>query len=66
MEQLVSKIDALISKTVNTFVIFPPVKLAKRFRESVNTFDARWTVNLFEAGTIFLHLVLLQKKCYIR
>lgn len=40
----------------HTLAIFPPVKLAKRFSEMVRTLEDLWIVNLFEAGTIFLHL----------
>lgn len=39
-----------------TFVILPPLKLAKRFSESVRTLEARWMVNRLLAGTFFLHL----------
>lgn len=40
----------------HTLAIFPPVKLAKRFRESVSTLEDLWIVNRLDAGTIFLHL----------
>lgn len=39
-----------------TFVILPPLKLAKRFSESVRTLEARWMVKRLLAGTFFLHL----------
>lgn len=39
-----------------TFVIFPPLKLANLFSESVRTLEVRWTVNRLVAGTFFLHL----------
>lgn len=37
-------------------VIFPPLKLAKRLRDSVRTLDVRWMVKRLLAGTFFLHL----------
>lgn len=37
-------------------VILPPLKLAKRLRESVRTLDALWMVKRLLAGTFFLHL----------
>lgn len=39
-----------------TLVIFPPLKLANLFSESVSTLDVRWTVKRLVAGTFFLHL----------
>ena len=39
-----------------TFVIFPPLKLANLFSDSVRTLDARWSVKRLVAGTFFLHL----------
>lgn len=39
-----------------TFVIFPPLKLAKRLRERVKTLDVLWMVKRLLAGTFFLHL----------
>lgn len=39
-----------------TLVILPPLKLAKRLRESVRTLDALWMVKRLLAGTFFLHL----------
>lgn len=39
-----------------TLVIFPPLKLAKRLRESVSTLDVLWMVKRLLAGTFFLHL----------
>lgn len=39
-----------------TLVIFPPLKLAKRLRDSVRTLDVRWMVKRLLAGTFFLHL----------
>lgn len=47
---------------VYTLAIFPPVKLAKRFSEMVRTLEDLWMVNLFEAGTIFLHLETHRKE----
>lgn len=39
-----------------TFVIFPPLKLAKRLSERVKTLDVLWMVKRLLAGTFFLHL----------
>lgn len=50
------------SNHVYTLAIFPPVKLAKRFSEMVRTLEDLWMVNLFEAGTIFLHLETHRKE----
>lgn len=46
----------LVGVCHGTFVILPPLKLAKRFSARVSTLALRWMVNLFEAVTIFLHL----------
>lgn len=37
-------------------VILPPLKLAKRLRDSVRTLEALWMVKRLLAGTFFLHL----------
>lgn len=52
--------DTIVAHLV-TFVILPPLKFANRFRDRVRTFEERCIVNLFEAGTIFLHLKQNQK-----
>ena len=39
-----------------TFVIFPPLKLAKRLRDRVRTLEVLWMVKRLLAGTFFLHL----------
>lgn len=59
------KVQCTVIKSINhvyTLAIFPPVKLAKRFSEMVRTLEDLWMVNLFEAGTIFLHLETHRKE----